>query len=423
MTDILSFLNGGAVSIFGSVLSVSFCNVWDKQRNRRIFFAGMIFILLFQGAVYYCVGDLLIRKIYPVTMHLPLLFVLYIMSRKFVWPLICILASYLCCQLRRWLALFVVAIANNMISQDLVELIITIPLLAFLVRYISPVFKQISNYPCRAQIELGLVPLLYYLFDYATTVYTELLTTGHQVAVEFMPFICCTIYLVFIMYNSAEKQSYNRLLQAQNGLRIQLKQSVREINALRESQNLAKQYRHDLRHHLHYLSSCIENEQKENALQYISAICNKIDSRKVNQYCENEEANLILSAFVGRAEKEGIGMKINGFLPAFIVVSDVDLCVLLSNALENALNACMELTASGTSCMIEIEFFERDGKLFIQVANPCDEKKVRFIKGIPVSEKPGHGIGVQSICTIVEQYGGLISFSLDKGMFVLRVSL
>ena len=50
------------------------------------------------------------------------------------------------------------------------------------------------------------------------------------------------------------------------------------------------------------------------------------------QYCENEAANLILSSFAGRAEAEGIVMKVEGGMKAKAVISDTDLCVLLSNA-------------------------------------------------------------------------------------------
>ena len=56
------------------------------------------------------------------------------------------------------------------------------------------------------------------------------------------------------------------------------------------------------------------------------------------------------------------------------------------------------------------------------MVNDCWEA-VRFKDGIPVTDQPGHGIGVGSICAIVERYGGLYSFSVREGEFVLRVSL
>ena len=223
-------------------------------------------------------------------------------------------------------------------------------------------------------------------------------------------------------YHSAKEQTENQLQQVQKSLNLQLTQAVREINALRESQTMASQYRHDLRHHLQYLSACIENGQTEQAQSYISGICEEIEAQKVQRYCENEAANLILSSFAGRAQKDGVAMHVQGALPAFILVSDSDLCVLLSNALENALHACRPFVAAGTAPVIEVRFYVREDKLFLQVTNPCGSE-IRFENGLPVSDQPGHGIGVQSICAIVRRYGGVYAFSVQNGQFILRLSL
>ena len=71
---------------------------------------------------------------------------------------------------------------------------------------------------------------------------------------------------------------------------------------------------------------------------------------------------------------------------------------------------------------IEVQTYEKNEKFFLQVVNDCRET-VRFKDGIPVTDRPGHGTGVSSICAIVERYGGLYSFSVREGEFVLRVSL
>ena len=104
-------------------------------------------------------------------------------------------------------------------------------------------------------------------------------------------------------------------------------------------------------------------------------------------------------------------------LPHILPISESDLCVLLSNALENALHAC-----KGADDSIEVQTYERNEKFFLQVVNDCREA-VRFEDGIPVTDRPGHGIGVSSICAIVEQYGGMYSFSQQQDQFVLRISL
>ena len=419
----ISLLNDIAVSIFGSVLSASFCDALSTRRNRWIFWFCMALLPILQGAVYSIWSADFLRAIYPLIVHLPLLLVLWLLTGKLLWPLISILSAYLCCELRRWIALLAVALLHGGdMMQDIGELIVTLPLLLLLLHFFMPVIRQLSAQPTKRQGMFGLIPAVYYIFDYGTRVYTDLLYSGGPAAVEFMPFVCCLVYMAFLLYHSAKEQTESQLQQVQKSLNLQLTQAVREINALRESQALASQYRHDLRHHLQYLSACIESGQAEQAQSYISGICEEIETQKVQRYCENEAANLILSAFAGRAEKEGIPMTVQGTLPAFILVSDSDLCVLLSNALENALHACRPFAAAGMACAIDVRFYMREDKLFLQVTNPCADT-IRFENGLPVSDQPGHGIGVQSICAIVRRYGGVYGFSVKNGQFILRLSL
>lgn len=419
----VSLLNDIAVSLFGSVLSASFCNALNTRRNRQIFWCCVVIAPLMQGWIY-SIGDAdFLRRIYPLIIHLPLVLLLCFLTKRTLWSTISVLTAYLCCQLRRWVALLTVAlVSGGSMLQDIVELIVTVPLLFLLLHFVAPAVQRLVGYPIRLQCQFGAIPAVYYVFDYATVVYTNLLLSGSPVVVEFMPFVCCGAYLIFLLYHSVEDKKRSQLQQVQKSLDIQLKQSVREINALRESQDLARQYRHDLRHHLQYVASCIENDQEIQALEYISGICQEIEAQTVKRYCENEAANLVLSAFNVRAEKDGVVMEVQGALPAFILPSDSDLCVLLSNALENALNACRPLAAAGTACTIDVQFYERDHKLFLQVTNPCGQG-IRFENGIPVSDRPDHGVGVQSICAIVRKYGGVYTFLVRDGQFVLRLSI
>lgn len=423
MSVLISLLNDGAVSIFGSVLAASFCNALNTRRNCRIFWGTIAVFLALQGWIYSIWDADFLRRIFPLIVHLPLVVVLYALTRKMLWSVISVLSAYLCCQLRRWLALFAVRLASGgAMMQDVVELIVTVPILLLLLHFVTPVIRQMADYTIKLQVQFGVIPALYYAFDYLTVVYMDLLTSGSPVVVEFMPFVCCAGYLVFLLYYSAEEQKHSQLKQVQNSLDIQLKQSVHEIRALRESQDLARQYRHDLRHHLQYLSSCIENGREEQAQEYIADICREIEAQKVNRYCENETVNLIFSSFEGRAAKNGIAMNICGTLPEFLLIAERDLCVLLSNALENAIHACQPIADAGEACTIDVQFYEREGRFFLQVTNPY-KNEIRFEKGLPVSEREGHGIGVQSICAIVERYHGVYSFQAKDGEFILRLSL
>ena len=422
MGGLITILNGGIVSIFGSMLSAFFCDIFRMRRKRAVFLIGAVMLLAVQGIIYTVCEESVLWKVYPVISHLPLIVLLCILTGKPLWSAISVLTAYLCCQLRRWLALLIVAIlAEGPAAQDLAELILTVPLFWILLHFVSPILQKLPSHSVKMQTSFLVIPFLYYAFDYLTRVYTDLLSAGIPVAVEFMPFVCCTAYLVFLHYNSKDEQMHSQFAEMQKSMNIQLTQAVREIDTLRETQELTRRYRHDMRHHLQYLSFCIENGQTDQALEYISGIYEEIRTQEIRQYCENEAANLILTAFAARAEKDHITLNVRGMLPDSIIMADKDLCVLLSNALENALRASKPFASPKRKCIIDVQFFVKGEKVFLQMVNPC-RNDVNFRDGIPVTDREGHGIGVQSICAIVERYKGVYSFQVRDGRFILRVS-
>lgn len=420
----VTLLNDAAVGVYGMILSAAFCGITWTKGKKWAYGLSMAAILLAQAAVYGMTTDLqLLKLLYPLVTHMPLVLVLAILERKLLWPTISVLTAYLCCQLRRWLALLLTALMSGGAEvQTAAELALTLPLLLGLLYFVAPAVRTIAGYKAAMQVRFGLIPAVGYLFDYLTRIYTDLLAQGTPAAVEFMPFVCCVAYLAFVLRSSAENETRLRLEQTQENLHLQVTQATREIASLRESERRASTYRHDLRHHMQYLAGCIENGRTEQAQAYIREVCAEIESQKVRVFCENETVNLILSAFAGRAEESGVPLRVRAEVPHFIPVAETDLCVLLSNALENALHACQRLRQTGEPCDIELVVYEKSGKFFLQVTNTCPPS-VTFEKGLPVTREPGHGIGVRSICSIAERYNGMYSFSEKDGRFVLRVSL
>lgn len=420
----VTLLNDAAVGVYGMILSAAFCGITWTRGKKWAYGLSMAAILLAQAAVYGMTTDLqLLKLLYPLVTHMPLVLVLAILERKLLWPTISVLTAYLCCQLRRWLALLLTALMSGGAEvQTAAELALTLPLLLGLLYFVAPAVRTIAGYKPAMQVRFGLIPAVGYLFDYLTRIYTDLLAQGTPAPVEFMPFVCCVAYLAFVLRSSAENETRLRLEQTQENLHLQVTQATREIASLQESERRASTYRHDLRHHMQYLAGCIENGRTEQAQAYIREVCAEIESQKVRVFCENETVNLILSAFAGRAEESGVPLRVRAEVPHFIPVAETDLCVLLSNALENALHACQRLRQTGEPCDIELVVYEKSGKFFLQVTNTCPPD-VTFEKGLPVTREPGHGIGVRSICSIAERYNGMYFFSEKDGRFVLRVSL
>lgn len=116
--------------------------------------------------------------------------------------------------------------------QYIAEMALTIPLLILLLRA-APAVRSVSRYSTAVQCQFGSIPALYYAFDYLTRVYTDLLESGSPVVVEFMPFVCCVAYIIFVVRLSAEQRARTHLEQLQSSLNLQVNQAVREIEGLR----------------------------------------------------------------------------------------------------------------------------------------------------------------------------------------------
>ncbi len=424
MMIVLTIMNAVAVGIFGTVLSVSFCDIKWTKRNKLIFCAGAVAMAVLQGSLFVLSGDTgVVRLLYPLITHLPLVLMLMMITKKKLWSLVAVLVAYQCCQLRRWTALFVVGfLGGEAWMQDMVELVVTVPLLFFVLRAASAAVRSMAHYPIGMQLQFGIVPAIGYLFDYLTRVYTNWLIEGVPAAVEFMPFVCAVAYLAFIISTMQTQERQKELEQRQMVLDLQVRQSEKEIAAMKKSQAQAAEYRHDLRHHLQYLSSCIDNSALNQAQDYIRSLNAEIINQAVIRYCENTAANLILSAFASKVEKEGISMAVSMQLGENRRISDNDFSVVLSNALENALHACKNVKALGKEASIKIRGYEKDDRIFLEVQNSC-AGVILFENGIPVTKEKGHGIGVRSICAVVEKYGGVYNFERKADLFLLRISL
>lgn len=416
-------INLFAVGIFGMILSTAFCDIQWTKSKALVMAGSMTVIFMFQGIIYFWIDSDIVEYIYPLITHFPLIVVLCILSKKCLWSAISVMVAYLCCQTRRWLALLIVAIfTGDAMMQDTVEFFVTWPILLIILRFSAPSVRSLSHYTKSVQLQFGMVPALYYGFDYLTRIYTNLLLEGVLAAVEFMPFVCSVAYIMFVVHASREGRIRTHLEQTQEILNLQVAQAIREIETLRESQQKIKTYQHDLRHHMQYLSSCMENGQLERAQGYIREIYTEIESNQVMNFCANEAANLIFSDFARRARDCNIPIRIETGISQDVPISESDLCVLLSNALENALHACQKCKDKGLGASIEVSAHEKNKKFFLQLMNSYDGE-ISFYHGLPVTNNPGHGIGVRSICAVVERYNGIYSFLVKGDKFILRVSL
>ena len=212
-----------------------------------------------------------------------------------------------------------------------------------------------------------------------------------------------------------------------------LRENVRMVNMQLELQkgayeNLGRQIaetkaaRHDLRHHLSVIEGYLQSDNYDELRKYLSEYRSMLPENKELSLCENSAANVIVLHYIEIAREEGISVTTNLYLPNKIGIADMDLCIVLGNCIENALEACRRMK-SGRK-YIEINSKIHGDMLGITIDNSFDGK-VEEQKGKLLSRKRRYeeGLGVSSVQAVAAKYNGTALFTFNQEEFQASIML
>jgi sensor histidine kinase regulating citrate/malate metabolism len=226
-------------------------------------------------------------------------------------------------------------------------------------------------------------------------------------------------YFLVAYFNELEKRF--EMQNEQNILSVQLSALQARTETMKQAEENAMIHRHDLRHHLHLINGYLIENNTAEAQKYIVAMEETIDNTATVKYCDNHTINLILSSYINMAKNENIAVKTQAYIPKTCEIADMDLCIILANAIENAINACMNIKETSDR-KINISCKSKNDKLFIEVTNSFTGV-LQFKNDMPVTDRNNHGFGTRSIAATVEKYQGIYSFTAQDGLFKMNVIL
>lgn len=421
LVDILGVVNYGLVFFFGSSLGVSIAGGCKTRREWALLFALCPIFLTLQTLSWLTLGLATTKQLYPLLIHLPLLLLLVFGLKRPVWEsLVSICTAYLCCQLPRCGDIVTVAITDSPLAGQIAYTIVIAPIFVFLLRFFVPSARAAIAESAKSLLLFGLLPITYYIFDYATAIYTDLLYSGSTVVAELLPTVVGLFYMIFTTAYRRQLQQKTEAELQSSLMAGQLKQAETDLASLRQAEAQAATYQHDMRHHLAAINAFLSSGKIQQAEEYIKEVQADIEVITPRRFCENELVNLLCSSFSAKAKRMDVRLSLEAALPACVGISDTALCALLSNGLENALNAVQPL--SGNCRWVEFYCGVQAGKLLIEIKNPFSGP-LAFRDGLPEAKQPNHGHGCRSIYTIVQAHHGLCEFHGEDGIFTLRVVL
>ena len=378
-------------------------------------------LLLVQGILMELLGIEWVRQLYPLITHLPIVLTLIFFLRvKWDQAILSVIISYSLCQLMRWVGLVVNLFCQTPIAVLIIHLSLCMILLFLLDRYCLPPIHEVLCHSGRLFRIFGALPALYYVYEYFM-IYTQRRFAEMQAFQELLPTAMLLFFTLFTIVFQRESEKRRLAEQQSFVLEMKLDHAGREVSILRAVEEQTSIYRHDMRHHLGMISSLLESDHPEQAAEYTRKMTSQIESIVPKRYCENNTVNLLLGTFEKKAEDMGGSLSIRASLPAQLCLNDTELCVILSNGLENALNAAAALPEGEKR---EISVFLGIGrkKLLIEIRNPY-AGSVILQNGMPVNQDQKQHYGCRSILSVVQRRNGICSFEAEDGVFLLQIAI
>lgn len=207
--------------------------------------------------------------------------------------------------------------------------------------------------------------------------------------------------------------------------RIERFQSELIEKQVREIQNMYKQvrgWRHDYRNHIQNMKIQLAQGNYAELEGYLDSLADDLTTVDTVIKTGNVMADAILNSKLSVAEKLNIRINVKANIPDNIPLSDVELCAVLGNLLDNAAEACAKLPESDRFMRIYIGCLKN--QLYMSVQNSAGDVKKIAGRYISTKQSEGeHGYGIFRIDRVAKKYGGYVNRQNEEGIFATEIMI
>ncbi len=308
-------------------------------------------------------------------------------------------------------------------ANSLLRVILFGAFLLVLSRYVRPLYRQaVEHWTAYFAVALG----IYITFNYYVLSSDDIVVTLTQQAVSLLLviFIGLAAYgSIFLSLKNLQRefrvkeenqkmqteQEYLKLAAGNMSERLKLMEEVSAQNSLAA---------HDRRHFNNMILELLEKGENHEVIALLKKQ-NQTAPRISKVYCENPVVNAAVCHYAKLAEQSGVPIVIELDIPRDLQEDALELSMVVSNLLENAIVACLKQSGSKP---LYINFICRNiGRLLLEMENPCTEDTALDENGYPVTHEQGHGLGSKSVIAFAKKYDGELIYSIENGVFRVRL--
>lgn len=228
-------------------------------------------------------------------------------------------------------------------------------------------------------------------------------------------FIVFGIFLFYMIRNKEEERA--KMLKMRNDL---METNYRVLQKAYDENHMLY---HDYKNHMMAVSVMIEEKENEKALEYIRAYMDLASDWKRRVCSGCRLVDIIMNCKAGEARDKVIDFKYKIDFIGSLPLEDIDICALLANLLDNAIEACEKVTTENP--WIKFRMYKRNDTLLIRCMNRVrneDVLKTNFFKSDKKNEQI-HGWGMKSIENVIKKYDGYKEYEVGDGVVEIFISI
>ncbi len=239
--------------------------------------------------------------------------------------------------------------------------------------------------------------------------YDQLFSYGGDFIFSLLAVLAAGFY-VFGMHRIYLEQKKKECYQAQ----------IMSYRMLEEQYRKMERVRHDFKNHVIALQGFLEKNEWENMKNYFQQLKIAADMEKNEEITGNIAIDALLSQKRKLAEAKNISWECDIKILPECPVDTYDLCVLLGNALDNAIEACERIADEETRFLMM--YAKTVKKCFlIEIRNSTDAQDIRELEYSRKRKQEEHGLGFLNIKDVVYQYQGTMNVEIKDNIFHLSI--
>ncbi len=190
-----------------------------------------------------------------------------------------------------------------------------------------------------------------------------------------------------------------------------------------EVENMYRQirgWRHDYRNHIQVMKVLADNRDLDGLRRYLDELDEDLSTVDTAVKTGNPMADAILNSKISLAKARQIPVLCDAHIPVKLRMSELDLCCILGNLFDNAIDASLALPEQKR--MIRVYMDMKGSQLYISFTNFTAAGKLRKVgKRFRTSKGEGHGFGLVRMDHIIERLNGYLSRNSEDGAFTTEI--